>query len=66
VGVVEIRSDLDLPHETLGAERCSQVRAQNLDCYLAAMLEVLGEVDRSHATAAQLSLDRVATLQRRG
>ncbi len=56
----EARRDLDLAHEALGAERGRQLGTQNLDRYLAAMLEVLREIHRGLRTAAQFPLDAVA------
>ena len=40
-----------------------QFRAQDLDGYLAIELDVVREIDRSHAPAAELTLDRVLLCQ---
>ena len=40
-----------------------ELRAQHLDGDLAAVLEVLGEIDRRHAALAELPLDAVAVGQ---
>ena len=52
--------DLDFPEEALAAEHGRQLGAQHLDGDLAAVLEVLGEVDGGHATGAEFALDPVA------
>ena len=43
--------------EPLGAERGGQLRAQHLEGDRPVVPEVVGEVDRGHAAAAQLALD---------
>jgi len=46
-------------HEPLGAEDGGELGPEDLDGDLAVVLEVLGQVDRGHAAAANLALDRV-------
>src|SRR5437763_10404908 len=55
----ESRRDADLAKESLRAERCRELGAQHFDRDLAAVLRLLGEVDRRHAAGAELSLDGV-------
>ncbi len=62
----EVGCYLDLAHEALDTEACSELGTKHLDRYLAAVLQALGEVDRRHPAAAQLALDRVSTLQCHG
>ena len=52
--------DPDLAEEALRPERRRQLGPQNLDGHLAVMLEILGEVDRRHASPAGLPHDAVA------
>lgn len=51
---------LDLADKPLGTEGSRDVGLQNLDCDLAMMLEVLGQVDDRHPTVAEHTLDCVA------
>jgi hypothetical protein len=64
VGVIEARDGLDLVQEPLGAEAGSKLRVKDLDGDLSAMLQVLGEKDRSHAATPDLGLDGVTIRQR--
>ena len=52
--------ELDLALEALGAERGGELGMQHLERDRAVVLEVLGEVDRGHAAAAELALEAVA------
>ncbi|MCZ6917880.1 MAG: hypothetical protein O7I93_13975 [Gemmatimonadetes bacterium] len=63
--MLEIRGDLDLVQERLGTDDGSEFRTQHLHRHLPAVFEILGEVDRGHATGAQLALDGVAVGQGR-
>ena len=63
MGVIQVGGDLYLVEEALDANRLSYIGAQDLDCHLAVVFQVLGEVDRRHATTTQLPLDRVAAGQ---
>src|SRR3972149_4401094 len=63
MGVGESSCDLDLPQEPLRAQQGRELGLQNLDRDLAVVLEVLGEVDSSHASAAEFTLDAVAVRQ---
>ena len=58
--MLQARGDADLAQEALGAERRGELGAQHLERDLAVVPEVVGEVDRGHAAAAELALDRVA------
>ena len=60
VGMREPRRDLDLPKKPIGAERRGDLGFENLDGYLAVVLEVLCEVDRRHPPAPEFTLDAVA------
>lgn len=57
--MLETGSELDLPQEPVWAERRSQLRVEDLERYRAVVLEVEREVDRGHASAAELSVDAV-------
>src|SRR5207244_5469928 len=65
VRMVQPRRDLDLAEETLRTERRRQLRPQHFDRHDPAMLDVVREVDRRHAAAPQLTLDRIATREDR-
>ena len=58
--------DLDLAGEPVGAEQRAELGAENLDRDLAVVLEIVGQVDRGHAAAAELALEGVAAGQSRG
>ena len=60
MGVLELGRDLDLAQEPVGPEGGGELRVQDLDRDLAAVLQVLGQEDRGHAAAADLRLDGVA------
>src|SRR5712692_7417802 len=51
--------DLDLAQEALSPQRGCQLRTEQLDGDGAPMLQVLGEIDRRHPPAPELSLDGV-------
>ena len=60
VGVLEVGGDLHFVDEALYADRGGQVPPEDLDCDLAAMPSVPGEVHVCHSAFAQLALDFVA------
>jgi hypothetical protein len=53
----------DLPLEPLGAQRRGQLGQEDFQRDRPVVPEVLGQVDRGHAPAAELALDRVSSLQ---
>ena len=60
VEVIEARSDVDLAQEALATQYGPEFRPQQLKRHLAAVLEVLSEIDRGHAARADLFLDGIA------
>ena len=60
VGVLQRRGELDLLEEALAAEHGAEFGAEDLDGDPAAVLHVLGEVDRGHPARTNLPLDAVA------
>ncbi len=54
------RGGLDLHHEPVGAQHRGQLGPQHLECDLAIVLEIGGEVDGGHPALPQLPLDAVA------
>jgi hypothetical protein len=58
--MLETSGDLDLPEKAVGTEGGDELLAQELDGNQSAVLEVVGEVDGGHSTAAQLPLETVA------
>jgi hypothetical protein len=65
VGVVELPPDLDLAQEPLRPEGRSELLAEDFHRHPTVVLQIFGEVDRRHATVAELALDTVAVGQRR-
>ena len=57
--MLQAGGDADLAMEPLGAQAGNQLRAEHLQRDPAAVLQVLGEVDRSHPAPADLALDPV-------
>jgi hypothetical protein len=62
----EPSGELDLAEEAVGTEDGGQLGPKDLEGDRAVVLEVLGEIDRGHAAAAQLALERVAIGEGRG
>ena len=60
VGVLEMRSDLDLFQEPIGADDGRQLSAQFLEGDLPIVAYVVCEVDRRHAARAEQALDAIA------
>jgi hypothetical protein len=60
VGVLQVGSGLDLGEEPFGSDHGGQLRPKYLECDLALVLEILGEVHSGHATRAELTLEAVA------
>ena len=50
-------SHSNLALEPFGSQSSRQVGPQHLECYLAVMPEILGEIYRSHPAPAKLPLD---------
>ena len=63
VGVLEIGGELDFLEEALGANDGRQFRVDDLDRDLAAMADILGEVDGGHAARPEFAFDAVAIAQ---
>ena len=53
----------DFPEKAAGAQRRCQGGAENLDGYEATVLQVPGEVDGGHPSAAELTVHRVVFRQ---
>ena len=51
--------ELDLPFESLGAERGGELGEEHLERHPAVVLQVVGKVDGRHPAAAQLALEAV-------
>jgi hypothetical protein len=60
----EAGGDLDLAQEALGTDDGGELGVQDLDRHLAGVLQIVGQVDRGHATPAQLALKLVAVSKR--
>ena len=59
VRVLEPGGNANLREEPVSPEYRGELRSEDLQCHLPLMLEVLSLIDRSHAAAAELVLDRV-------
>src|SRR5207244_7809578 len=66
VRVTEAGDDADLAQEPLRAQGGGDVRREHLDRHTAAVLPIHREIDRAHAAAAELALDRVPAPKRLG
>jgi hypothetical protein len=60
VRMMQVRRDLDLAQESLGADTRRELRAEHFRCDLAVMPDVSREIDGRHPSLAELSLDEVA------
>ncbi len=58
--VIQRRGGLDLAAESFRPEDGAQFGPKDFDRHLAAMLQIVGQVDRRHAATAELALDGVA------
>ena len=58
--MVEAGGEPDLREEALATEHRGELRTQDLERDLPAVLHVPGEVDGGHAPAPELALERVA------
>jgi len=58
--MTEVCRDLDLVKEPFRPENSGQFRTKHLHRHLAVVLDVVGEVDGSHAAKAEFPLDSVA------
>ncbi len=52
--------DPDFPHRTFGSERRREIGTQNLNRDFAIVLDIVREVDSSHAAGPEFLLDGVA------
>ena len=63
--MLEVRGDTDLAQKAFDPKHGTEVWIQHLECDVAGMLDVAGEVDRRHAADADLALDGVPARKRR-
>ena len=61
--MLQLGGELDFAVEPIRAERGGELGVQDLDGHFAIVLEIRGQVDGGHATAAQLALDAVTILE---
>lgn len=57
--MLKARNDLNLAEEPIRADRCSQLRMQDLERYRAPVSNIVSEIDAAHAAAADFTLDDV-------
>jgi hypothetical protein len=60
VGMLQAGHQADLAEEPLGAERGGEPWVEHLECHGPVVPEIVREVNRGHATASELALERVA------
>ena len=58
--MVQVGGGRDLAQKALGPEGVDQLGTEDLYGYLAIMLEVVSEIDRSHPARAKLAVEAVA------
>jgi hypothetical protein len=58
--MLQARCGLDLLHEPLGAKHRGELGAQDFQCDLAIVLEILGKIHRCHAAGTEFFLNGVA------
>ena len=58
--MIEPSADRGSPEESLRAECSGDLGVHHLERHVAVVLEVVREIDRRHAAAAELTLDAVA------
>ena len=63
VRMLQAGGDFDFLHEAIGAEGGREVGTEDLECYLALVVDVFGEIHRRHPALAQLALDDVAVTE---
>src|SRR3954466_11826684 len=61
--MLQVGRHLDFPKKSVGAERCSQLGPKHLDGDRPVMPTIPGQVDRRHATLADLALDGIPPLE---
>jgi hypothetical protein len=66
VRVLELRRGLDLLQEPVGTDHGGQLGPQHLQCDLAVVLQIFGEIDGGHAAFAEAAFDAVAIGEGRG
>src|SRR5688572_22180577 len=60
VRMLQVRGELDLLEEPVGAQDGGELGVEDLDGDLAAVLQIFGEIHGRHAAAAELPLDAIA------
>src|SRR5262245_34265442 len=60
MGVLQLGGDLDFTEEAGGSEGGGELRSEHFYCHLSPVAYILGEVDRSHAPAADFPLDQIS------
>ena len=61
--MLQVRCRPDLGKKALRAERCREIRMENLDRDKPVMFLIAGQIYRRHPAAAQLAVDEIATGQ---
>ena len=66
LGMLQLRRDLDLAQEPLGAERRAELRLEDLERNFAVVLQFVGEIDGRHPAFAEHALNAVPVGQGAG
>lgn len=61
--MVQVGGDLDLRHESLGAEHGAEFGIEHLECDESLVSEIAREIDHGHAACADASLNDVAAVE---
>ncbi len=59
--MLQVRCDLNLAQESFSTQHRTELGLQDFYCDIAIVLDVVSQIDRGHATDAQLSLDVIPT-----
>ena len=57
--MIELRDDADFAREAVTPQRGGQLGPEDLERYLATVLEVLGQIDGRHAAGTDLPLEGI-------
>ena len=63
IGMLQLRRDLDLAQEPLGAEYRAELRVEDFERDVPVVLRVAGEIDRGHSSASNFTLEDVRGAQ---
>ena len=62
--MIQACGELDLAKETVGSERCGEIRMQHLERDNTIVFYILRKIDSRHPAASKLSVDRIRLRKR--